>query len=414
MPPRENSVHASVNSLYPIRQILREAASKDHDTRSDMVGGFTREPLRRTARVTEECIDSLDVNFRTRRFSGRHLRPCQPVSWHLPLRPRFLGLDTDDRAAQEPDGVTPGKIALDLQTVRLRDYSVAESGVPTLLCTPLALHGSVIADLTVGHSLVAALRDAGIDRLFMADWQSATADMRFLEIDDYLACLNVLVDDLGGLVDLVGLCQGDWLSLVLAARFPGKVRKLVMAGTPVDVAAGQSELSAVAAATPLSMFKSLVELGDGRVIGRNVAKLWGNDTFVADDIRQSLQTLLPAGSLELTELEAIFRKWNSWTIDVPGNYYLEVVEKLYKHNELANGSFVALGQRIDLSRLRIPLYLLAGLTDEVVAPEQLLAVERLAGTPPAYLRHDIAPSDHFDLFMGRQTLRNIGRGSWVG
>ncbi len=271
-------------------------------------------------------------------------------------------------------------------------------------CTPLALHGSVIADLATGHSLVAALCCAGIERLFMVDWQSANTDMRFLGIDDYLAGLNVLVDELGGLVDLVGLCQGDWLSLVLAARFPGKVRKLVMAGTPVDVAAGQSELSAVAAATPLSMFKSLVELGDGRVIGRNVAKLWGNDTVVADDIRQSLQTLQPAGSLELTELEAIFRKWNYWTIDVPGNYYLEVVEKLYKHNEPTSGSFVALGRRIDLSRLRIPLYLLAGLTDEVVAPEQLLAVERLVGTPPAYLRHDIAPSDHLDLFMGRQTL----------
>jgi len=34
--------------------------------------------------------------------------------------------------------------------------------------------------------------------------------------DDYLAGLNVLVDHLGGLVDLVGLCQGGWLSLVYA------------------------------------------------------------------------------------------------------------------------------------------------------------------------------------------------------
>jgi poly(3-hydroxybutyrate) depolymerase len=318
----------------------------------------------------------------------------------------FLGFDADgdDRAAQEPEGATPGKIVLELQTVRLRDYTVAESAVPTLLCTPLALHGAAIADLATTHSLVAALRGAGIERLFMADWRSASADMRFLGIDDYLADLNVLVDQLGGLVDLVGLCQGGWLSLVFAARFPAKVRKLVMAGAPVDIAAGQSELSAVAAATPLAMFQSLVSLGDGRVIGRNVAKLWGNDTVDADDMRQSLQTLQPAGSAELTQLEAIFRKWNSWTIDVPGNYYLEVIEKLYKRNELATGGFVALGQRIDLSRLRIPMYLLAGSDDEVVAPEQLLAVERLVGTSPAGLRHDVAPCNHLGLFMGKQTL----------
>jgi poly(3-hydroxyalkanoate) synthetase len=309
----------------------------------------------------------------------------------------------DNRTPQEPKGVTPSAIALELHTVRLRDFTIVKSGVPTLLGTPLALHGAAIADLAAGHSLVAALRGAGIERLFMADWRSANADMRFLGIDEYLADLNVLVDCLGGLVDLIGLCQGGWLSLVYAARFPAKVRKLVMAGAPIDIAARQSRLSAIAEATPLIMFQSLVNLGNGRVIGRNLAKFWENDTD-ANDIRESLQTLQPIGSPEFTRLEAIFKNWNSWTIDVPGTYYLEVVEKLYKRNELAGGSFVALGQTIDLSRLLLPIHLLAGSADEVVAPEQLLATERLVGTQPAYLRHEVAPCNHLGLFMGRRTL----------
>ena len=319
----------------------------------------------------------------------------------------FLGSsgDTDgDRAAQEPEGATPSKIALELHTVRLRDFTTVKSGVPALLCTPFALHGGAIADLAAGHSLVAALRAAGIDRLFMADWRSASADMRFLGIDDYLADLNVLVDHVGGLVDLIGLCQGGWLSLLYAARFPAKVRKLVMAGAPVDIAARQSELSAIAEATPLTTFQSLVVSGDGRVLGRVVAKLWGKDTVDANDIRQSLQTLQPAGSPEFTRLEAIYRNWNSWTIDVPGTYYLEVIEKLYKRNELATGNFIALGQKIDLSRLRLPMYLLAGSADEVVAPEQLLAAERLVGTQPHHIRHEVAPCNHLGLFMGKQAL----------
>src|SRR5258708_28887031 len=82
------------------------------------------------------------------------------------------------------------------------------------------------------------------------------------------------------------------------------------------------------------MFQSLVNLGDGRVIGRNSAKFWGNDTD-ANGIRESLQTLQPIGSSEFTQLEAIFKNWNSWTIDLPGAYYLEVIEKLYRRNELA-------------------------------------------------------------------------------
>jgi poly(3-hydroxyalkanoate) synthetase len=316
----------------------------------------------------------------------------------------FLGFDADaDYIGQEPERATPSRIALELRTVRLRDFTLAESGVPTLLCAPLALHGGAVADLATGHSLVAALRDGGIKRLFMVDWCSASADMRFLGIDDYLADLNVLVDEVGGLVDLVGLCQGGWLSLVYAGRFPRKVRKLVMAGTPIDIAARQSELSAVAAATPLNIFQGLVGLGDGRVIGRNVAKYWGN-TVDASHIRRSLQTPAPDGSAEYARLEAVFKTWNSWTIDIPGNYYLEVIEKLYKRNELASGNFVALGQKIDLSRIGLPIYLLSGSADAVVAPEQLLAVERLVGTPPEHLRHDVAPCDHLGLFMGKETL----------
>ncbi len=304
---------------------------------------------------------------------------------------------------QEPEGATPSRIALDLRAVRLREFTVVKSGVPTLLCPPLALHGAAIADLATGHSLVAALRGAGIERLFMADWRSASADMRFLGIDEYLADLNVLVDHVGGLVDLVGLCQGGWLSLAYAGRFPAKVRRLVMAGAPVDIAAQQSGLSAIAEATPLIMFESLVNFGDGLVIGRNIAPFWGHETD-ANDIRESLQTLQPIGSPEFTRLEAIFKNWNSWTIDVPGKYYLEVVEKLYKRNELARGSLVALGQKIDLSRLLVPMYLLAGSADKVVAPDQLLAVQRLVGTQPESLRHAVAPCGHLSLFMGKRTL----------
>jgi poly(3-hydroxybutyrate) depolymerase len=318
---------------------------------------------------------------------------------------QFLGGDCDS-AGQEPEGATPSKTMLELHTVRLRDFTLVESGVPTLLCTPLALHCGTVADLAAGHSLVAALRGAGLERLLMADWRSASADMRFLGIDDYLADLNVLVDEVGGMVDLVGLCQGGWLSLVYAARFPTKVRKLVIAGAPVDIAARSSALSAVAAATPLALFQSLVDLGNGRVIGRDVAKFWGTDTVDAHAIRRSLQTPEPAGSPEFARLESIFKTWNSWTIDVPGNYYLEVIEKLYKRNELAAGSFVALGEKIKLSRLRLPIYLLAGSADDVVAPEQLLAAERLVGTPPELFRHEVAPCDHLGLFMGKGTLED--------
>jgi len=320
------------------------------------------------------------------------------------------------KPAGEPHWATPNSIALELSTVRLRDFSTARKGHPTLLCAPFALHGATVTDFTPGHSLVAALRAAGLHRLFVADWRSATPEMRYLAIDDYLAALNVLVDELGGSVDLVGLCQGGWLSLLYAARFPDKVRKLAIAGAPIDIAAAPSALSAIVNANPLAVFRELVRLGDGRVLGRRVLQFWAPPAQENADIHRLLQTRLPVESAEFAALADAFRCWHAWTVDLPGVYYLEVIEKLYRHNALAGGGFVALGQTIDLKRLKTPLYLLAARDDELVSPPQLYGLERLVDTPADHIVTVMAPCRHLGLFMGGDILKEhwLGVAQWLG
>lgn len=283
----------------------------------------------------------------------------------------------------------------------LRDFSTHADGVPTLVCTPFALHGSNVADFAPGHSLIGALRRAGLRRLYAVDWRSATPDMRLLTIDDYLAALNIAVDELGPPVDLIGLCQGGWMSLVYAARFPGKVRRLVIAGAPIDLRAGESVLSRLAAETPLSVFEELVRLGDGRVLGQRVLELWRGPLTVAD-ARDVLQV---RGDDALRELEQRFAAWNAWTVDLPGTYYLQVVSWLFKENRIAEGRFTALGRTIDLSALDAPMFLLAARDDELVAPEQLFAAARLVATPARDIEMATEPCRHLGLFMGAQTLQ---------
>ncbi len=310
------------------------------------------------------------------------------------------------RAVTEPGWATPNAIALDLKTVRLRDFSTAKAGAPTLLCAPFALHGATITDMARGHSLVTALRKAGLRRLHVTDWRPADASMRDLGIDDYLATLNVLIDQIGAPVDLIGLCQGGWLALIYAARFPAKVRKLVLAGAPIDVAAVPSGLSRMIADTPAALFESLVSLGNGRVIGRKVQTFWGPRTIADEDLHQLLDVDVPLASEAFAELRQRFDTWYAWTLDLPGRYYLEGIEQIFKHNTLARGEFVALGARIDLAQVTTPLYLMAAHDDELVAADQLFALARLAGTPPAEIRTDLVHGRHLSLFMGRKVLRD--------
>ncbi len=321
-----------------------------------------------------------------------------------------LAVGQTQTAPRTPRWATRNKVAMELPTVRLRQFSADAAGFATLICAPFALHGSTITDFAPRHSLVAALQDAGIGRAFVTDWRSAGADMRFLSIDNYLADLNVLVDELGGRANLIGLCQGGWLALIYAARFPGKIRKLALAGAPVDIAAGSSRLSQLARNTPSAVFRELVDLGDGRILGRHALQFWVPNSPDRETIRGLLQSPAAMNSAGFHRLETRFRDWYAWTVDLPGTYYLQVVEHLFKENRLATGRFVALGRAIDLNDLRCPVFLLAARDDDVVAPEQIFATEHLVDRRRCSVEKAVAPCGHLGLFMGREILVGV----WPG
>jgi poly(3-hydroxyalkanoate) synthetase len=311
-------------------------------------------------------------------------------------------------AERRPFWTTRSGVHFELGTMSLRDFSCGEVGTPTLICAPFALHTATIADFAPGRSVVEALRGGGIERLFVTDWRSAGADMRFLSIDSYLAELNVAVDELGAPVDLIGLCQGGWMALVYAARFPRKVRRLVLAGAPVDIAAGQSQLSQMTVQLPLAAFEEFVAAQGGRVLGQRVLQIWGT-ALIADDSRHVLQLAPEDNSRAAEELQRRFEEWYDLTVDLPGTYYLQVVSWLYQQNRLATGNLVALGRKIDLAGLYHPIFLLGARDDEVVAPEQLFATANRVGTPKESVVTVSEPCGHLSLFLGADTIN----GTWA-
>jgi poly(3-hydroxyalkanoate) synthetase len=302
---------------------------------------------------------------------------------------------------------TSNTVALELASMRLRNFSTETGGLATLICAPYALHSATIADFAPGHSVVEALYQGGLSRVFVTDWRSATPETRYFSIDNYLADLNVAVDELGPPLDLIGLCQGGWLALVYAARFPKKVRRLVLVGTPIDIAAAESQLSRFVADVPLSMFDELVRQGEGIVHGDRMLESWGISSRFneAEAVLQNPPDLDSARGRELCDR---FRQWYAETLNLPGVFYLQVVKWLFKENQIAERRFVALGQQVDLTQLRAPIFLLAASNDEVVSVDQLFATTRLVGTPAELLEKMTEPCGHLSLFLGSKALD----GSW--
>jgi poly(3-hydroxyalkanoate) synthetase len=94
---------------------------------------------------------------------------------------------------------------------------------------------------------------------------------------------------------------------------------------------------------------------------------------------------------------------------LPGTFYLQIVQWLFKENRIAEGRFVALGRPIDLADVRVPMFLLAARDDETVAPGQLFATAGLVGTPPTAIEMVTEPCGHLSLFLGARTIGGAWR-----
>jgi poly(3-hydroxyalkanoate) synthetase len=162
------------------------------------------------------------------------------------------------------------------------------------------------------------------------------------------------------------------------------------------------------AALPRQAFEEMVRQGGGIVSGEHMLRFW-TIPFSQRDVGAALQMDLGDGSDEARMLLDRFARWDRATLDLPGAYYLEVTERVFRQNQIARGHFVALGRRIDLAELHVPVFLLAGEDDIVVPPDQAFATARLLGTPPAALERATEPSGHLGLFMGRGALSHSWR-----
>jgi polyhydroxyalkanoate depolymerase len=301
---------------------------------------------------------------------------------------------------------TKNRPLLDLRTMTLRDYSTSKTALPTIVDAPYAGHTAMIADYHAGQSLMETLRAHGVTHVFLTDWKSATLDMKDLEIDQYLAEINVCVDEVGGRVNLVGLCQGGWMSAMYAARFPHKVASLVLAGSPIDTDAGDGPIKRMAHASPMSFYEELVAMGDGLMRGHFMLSGWKNMHPEQHYFGEYVDLYEHIDDPAYLRKEEAFANWYEHPIDLPGRWYLQTIQQLFKENRLAKGTFVALGHTLNLKTITCPVYLLAGEADDITTPEQVLDARKYLGTHAAQITSRTVPGGHIGLFMGSRTLKD--------
>jgi poly(3-hydroxyalkanoate) synthetase len=304
----------------------------------------------------------------------------------------------------------PNEVVLSTPFAHLRDFSHGSTDdvVPTLVLPPQAGHSSTVVDFSPSQSQLAVIRAAGLTRAYALEWRAATPATRHVTITDYLAVIDESVDRVGGRVNLVGDCQGGWLAAIYAALHPHRVHTLTLAGAPIDFHAGESVIAsstrALTSAFGLAPYRALVAVGHGNMPGRAVL---GNFIGIQPQAELSRQLQLLENITDTAHVERyrVFEDWFKHTQDIPGAFYLWLVEHLFWGNELISGDLVVGGRRADLGAITCPLYLLAGAADHITPPAQLFAVAEAVGTPRDEITMRTAAGGHLGLFMGRDALR---------
>jgi poly(3-hydroxybutyrate) depolymerase len=293
---------------------------------------------------------------------------------------------------------------------RLRDFSNGSSDpvVPTLVLPPQAGHDSCIVDYSSEQSQMETIRAAGLTRLYTMDWIGATPATRNAGIEDYLEVVGRAVDRIGGPVNLIGDCQGGWLAAIYAATCPDRVHTLTLAGAPIDFHAGDAVIDGyVRMLDPrddLSFYRAIVAAGGGVLKGELM--LGGFLTIKPqNEVAKQLGLLARLDDADHVERYQAFEDWFKHTQDIPGTFYLWIVEHLFRDNQLVRGELDAGGTRVDLASVDCPLYLLAGEADHITPPPQVFAMADAASTPSNAVTKRTTSGGHLGLFMGREALR---------
>ena len=316
---------------------------------------------------------------------------------------------------RRPTWSTEHRIVWETPIARLRDFTdgATDDVVPTLVLPPQAGHDSCIVDFAPTQSQMQVIRGAGLTRALTLDWVGATQATKGTTIEDYVAVVDRAVDTaLEGTghssVNLIGDCQGGWLSAIYAALHPERINTLTLAGAPIDFHAGDTAIGASSRVTSrrygTAPYKAMVAMGRGNMPGQFV--LNGFIAMSPDaEIAKHVDLLRHLDDPAAIARYQTFEDWFKHTQDVPGTFYLWLVEHLFSGNELITGDLVVGGRRVDLGALDCPLFLLGGATDHITPPVQVFRAADAVSTSPDRVWTRTAPGGHLGLFMGSQALR---------
>ncbi len=285
-----------------------------------------------------------------------------------------------------------------------------------LVVAPLSGHFATLLRGTVAT----ALADHDV---YLTDWVNArnvpVQHGRF-GLDDMIDLIIGFIRRLGPGCHVMAVCQPAVpvlaaVSLMAAASDPCQPASMVLMGGPIDPDANPTEVNRFAQSHTLGWFEHMVIStvparypGAFRRVYPGFLQLAGFigmnfDRHVEAHWRMFRQ--LAKGDGDSAAATRAFYDEYSSVMDLPADFYLQTVERVFQRQDLAHGRFRVRGDTVDPGAIeRTALMTVEGERDDICAVGQTAAAHSLCrNLAPAKQAHHLQPGvGHYGVFHGRR------------
>jgi len=293
--------------------------------------------------------------------------------------------------------ITPGSVVFENELIQLIQYApqTGEVEKTPLLIVPPCINKYYLLDLGAGNSLVEYAVAQG-HQVFLISWRSAVAEIGHLTWDDYLEkgplrAIDVVLDITSAeRTHALGFCVGGTIlscaAAVLAARQQDKLATITLLTTMLDFS-DTGEIGLLIDDASVALREATIGKG-GILPGKELAFTFG--TLRANDLiwRYVIDSYLKGATPDAFDL----LYWDSDSVSLPGPMYCWYTRNTYLENKIKDpGKTTQCGVPVDLSKINLPIYLLASREDHIVPWKSAFRSKDLVGGEARFV---LAASGH--------------------
>jgi polyhydroxyalkanoate synthase len=298
--------------------------------------------------------------------------------------------DYDRFKIGENVATAPGKVVFRNEIIELLQFSpsTAEVHEIPLLIFPPWINKFYIMDLRPENSLIRWLASQGLT-VFVASWVNPDASLATKTFEDYMrqgiyegvgaACKQAGVDH----VNTVGYCIGGTLLSATLAHMAAKGDTSVGSATFFAAQQDFSEAGDLLLFTNEDWLKDLeakMDEGGGVLSGQTMADtfnaLRGNDLIWSFFVNNYLLGKEPK------PFDLLF--WNSDQTRMPKTLHTFYLRRFYGENAMAKGELTLDGVQIDLSKVKVPVYVQSSKEDHIAPARSVYKGAKLFGGPTTF------------------------------